>query len=265
MLRDPEKTKNEIIAWIQKYFEENGPSCTAVIGISGGKDSSVAAALCAQALGKDRVLGVLMPNGVQSDISDSRLLVESIGIPYVEMNIGEAYNAMEKMLSTNADLKKIAGTDEMAREAKINLAPRLRMSTLYAVGQMLPQGGRVVNTCNMSEDYVGYSTKYGDAAGDFSPLSGLMVHEVLQVGACLGLPEQLVQKTPSDGLSGLSDEDKLGFTYAELDHYILTGVCENEEHKKKIDRLHRLNMHKLRLLPRYEPAEDADRRDISKW
>ena len=122
-----------------------------------------------------------------------------------------------------------------------------------------------MNTCNMSEDYVGYSTKYGDAAGDFSPLSGLMVHEVLQVGACLGLPEQLVQKTPSDGLSGLSDEDKLGFTYAELDHYILTGVCENEEHKKKIDRLHRLNMHKLRLLPRYEPAEDADRRDISKW
>ena len=245
MLRDPEKTKNEIIAWIQKYFEENGPSCTAVIGISGGKDSSVAAALCAQALGKDRVLGVLMPNGVQSDISDSRLLVESIGIPYVEMNIGEAYNAMEKMLSTNAALKEITGTDEMAREAKINLAPRLRMSTLYAVGQMLPQGGRV--------------------AGDFSPLSGLMVHEVLQVGACLGLPEQLVQKTPSDGLSGLSDEDKLGFTYAELDHYILTGVCENEEHKKKIDRLHRLNMHKLRLLPRYEPAEDADRRDISKW
>ena len=160
MLRDPEKTKNEIIAWIQKYFEENGPSCTAVIGISGGKDSSVAAALCAQALGKDRVLGVLMPNGVQSDISDSRLLVESIGIPYVEMNIGEAYNAMEKMLSTNADLKEITGTDEMAREAKINLAPRLRMSTLYAVGQMLPQGGRVVNTCNMSEDYVGYSTKY---------------------------------------------------------------------------------------------------------
>ena len=255
MLKDPVKTKNEIVQWIRDYFEENGKGCKAVIGISGGKDSSVAAALCAQALGKDRVLGVLMPNGVQSDISDSRLLVESIGIPYVEMNIGEAYNAMEKMLSTNADLKEITGTDEMAREAKINLAPRLRMSTLYAVGQMLPQGGRVVNTCNMSEDYVGYSTKYGDAAGDFSPLSHLLVHEVRQVGDVLGLPEDLVHKTPSDGLSGQDDEQKLGFTYAMLDKYVLTGVCEDEAIRNKIDRLHRINLHKLRLMPAYEPAE----------
>jgi len=263
MLKNPEQTRDEIIAWIRKYFEENGPSCSAVIGISGGKDSSVAAALCAAALGKERVLGVLMPNGVQADISDSRMLVETIGIPYVEMNIEAGFKGMEQMLESNTDLQKITGTAQMAREAKINLAPRLRMSTLYAVAQMLPNGGRVVNTCNLSEDYVGYSTKYGDAAGDFSPISALMVHEVLQVGATLGLPEQLVKKTPSDGLSGMSDEDKLGFTYAELDHYILTGECENEEHKKRIDRLHALNLHKLRLMPRYMPEQDREKREFA--
>ncbi len=263
MLKNPRQTRDEIIAWIRKYFEENGPSCTAVIGISGGKDSSVAAALCAAALGKERVLGVLMPNGVQSDISDSKLLVESIGIPHVEMNIEAGFKGMEEMLQSNRDLQKITGTAEMAREARINLAPRLRMATLYAVGQMLPGGGRVVNTCNMSEDYVGYSTKYGDAAGDFSPLSALMVHEVLQVGETLGLPEKLVKKIPSDGLSGMSDEDKLGFTYAELDHYILTGECENKEHQKRIDRLHALNLHKLRLIPRYMPEEDREKREFA--
>ena len=263
MLRNPEQTKDEIIAWIRNYFAENGPSCAAVIGISGGKDSSVAAALCAAALGPDRVVGVLMPNGVQSDISDSRLLVETIGIPYVEMNIEAGFKGMEEMLQSNAALQKITGTSEMAREARINLAPRLRMATLYAVAQMLPCGGRVVNTCNLSEDYVGYSTKYGDAAGDFSPISALMVHEVLQVGDALGLPEQLVRKVPSDGLSGMSDEDKLGFTYAELDHYIMTGECENEEHRKRIDRLHRLNLHKLRLMPRYMPEEDREKREFA--
>lgn len=126
------------------------------------------------------------------------------------------------------------------------------MTTLYAVAQNLPNGGRVVNTCNASEDYVGYSTKYGDAAGDFSPLSELLVHEVLQVGDCLGLPEQLVRKTPSDGLSGMSDEDKLGFTYKMLDHYVLTGECDDPEKKARIDRLHMLNLHKLRLMPKFE-------------
>ena len=265
MLKKPEQTKNEIVAWIRAYFEENGPGCKAVIGISGGKDSSVAAALCAEALGKDRVVGVLMPNGVQADISDSRLLVESIGIPYMELNIGPAFEAMKEMLSSSPSMQALSGIEGITRDTGINLPPRLRMTTLYAVGQMLPGGARVVNTCNMSEDYVGYSTKYGDAAGDFSPLSGLMVHEVLQVGACLGLPESLVRKAPSDGLSGMTDEDKLGFTYAELDHYILTGECENEEHRKKIDRLHRINMHKLRPIPRYMPAEEADKRDIANW
>mgnify|MGYP000372482338 FL=1 len=134
---------------------------------------------------------------------------------------------------------------------------RIRMTTLYAVGQMLPQGGRVANTCNLSEDWVGYSTKYGDAAGDFSPLSHLLVHEVRQIGHALGLPGSLVDKTPSDGLSGSTDEERLGFTYAVLDRYVLTGECPDEAVRARIDRLHALNLHKLRLMPSFEPAEDA--------
>ena len=252
---DAKKVKDECVLWIRKFFEENGPGCNAVLGISGGKDSSVAAALCAEALGKDRVVGVLMPRGVQPDISDSQLLVDTLGIPYVEINIGAAADALEKTLEENAKLQQICGREEMAREAKINLPPRIRMATLYAVAQNLPNGGRVVNTCNASEDYVGYSTKYGDAAGDFSPMSELLVHEVLQIGDVLGLPEQLVRKTPSDGLSGMSDEDKLGFTYKMLDNYVLTGECEDEEIRKKIDRMHMLNLHKLQLMPSFALAE----------
>ena len=161
------------------------------------------------------------------------------------------------MLTSNKDLLALSGTDGITRDTEINLPPRLRMSTLYAVGQMLPGGARVVNTCNASEDYVGYSTKYGDAAGDFSPLSHLLVHEVRQVGDVLGLPADLVHKTPSDGLSGQDDEQKLGFTYAMLDKYVLTGECEDEAIKAKIDRLHRINLHKLQLMPAFEPAEET--------
>ncbi len=251
MLKNPEQTRDEIIAWIRKYFEENGPSCSAVIGISGGKDSSVAAALCAAALGKERVLGVLMPNGVQADISDSRMLVEAIGIPYVEMNIEAGFKGMEQMLESNTDLQKITGTAEMAREARINLAPRLRMSTLYAVSQSC--NGRVVNTCNLSEDWVGYSTRYGDAAGDFSPMSHLTVQEVKAVGRYLGLPEVLVEKVPIDGLCGKTDEDNLGFTYAVLDRYIRTGEIDDPSTKELIDRKHRNNLFKLQLMPSFDP------------
>ena len=262
MLKDPKKTMNEVIEWIREYFEYNGPTCTAVVGISGGKDSSVAAALCARALGPERVMGVLMPNDVQSDIEDAKLLVNTLGIPHVILNIGPGFRAMSEMIATNEELLRLTDQTGISKDASLNLAPRLRMATLYAVAQMQKNGGRVVNTCNLSEDYVGYSTKYGDAAGDFSPLSGLLVHEVIQIGELLGLPEQLVHKTPSDGLSGQTDEDKLGFTYAELDHYILTGECENPVSKQRIDRFHFMNLHKIRLIPKYVPEEDADRRDI---
>lgn len=252
MLKNPEQTKKEIILWIRNYFKENGPECTAVIGISGGKDSSVAAALMKEALGKERVLGVLMPNGIQKDIEDSRSLVRTLDIPYIECNINEAFLGMQHMLENNDKLKEITHLDTLSDDTRINLPPRLRMTTLYAVAQMLPHGGRIVNTCNRSEDYVGYSTKYGDAAGDFSPLSNLLVHEVLQLGEILRLPDYLVHKVPSDGLSNQSDEDKLGFTYQTLDHYILTGECEDEQTKKRIDHLHTINLHKLKLMPSFK-------------
>ena len=240
---DVKKVTEGVIEWIREWFEENGNGCNAVIGISGGKDSSVVAALCVEALGKDRVIGVLMPNGVQSDISDSEQLVAHLGIRNFTCNIKDATDGVIKSLND-------CGLP-LNEQARINLPPRIRMSTLYAVSQTL--GGRVANTCNLSEDYVGYSTRYGDSAGDFSPLGKLTVAEVVQIGRYLGLPENLVVKVPSDGLSGKSDEDKLGFTYAVLDKYIRTGVCEDEATKAHIDRLNVINAFKLKVIPSFEP------------
>lgn len=264
MLKDPVKTKNEIVQWIRDYFDENGPTCYAVLGISGGKDSTVAAALCVEALGKDRVLGVLMPNSVQHDIADSHRVVETLDVKSITVNIEDIYDEFDVSIeagiceafadAVNAGKGDVGDFfDSVAETAqmKINLAPRIRMTTLYAVSQMLPTGGRVCNTCNKSEDYVGYSTKYGDSAGDFAPLADLTVTEVLQIGDVLGLPHDLVHKTPSDGLCGKTDEDNLGFTYAVLDHYIETGECESEEIRRKIDNLHRRNLHKLRPIATY--------------
>lgn len=248
------KVTADVVAWIRDFFEENGKGCNAVLGISGGKDSSVAAALCAEALGKDRVIGVLMPNGEQSDIDMARLLVKHLGIRYVEVNIHDAYEGALKGMR-NA-VQGIGGVvTEPSNQTLINLAPRLRMATLYAVSQS--NNGRVVNTCNLSEDWVGYSTRYGDAAGDFSPMSHLTVDEVKQIGRYLQLPNVLVDKVPSDGLCGKTDEDNLGFTYAVLDRYIRTGVCEDPETKALIDRKHVANLFKLQLMPSfpYEPED----------
>lgn len=240
-----EKITKEAIAWIQNWFEENGKGCNAIVGISGGKDSGVVAALCVAALGKERVVGILMPNGTQSDIADSKQLVEYLQIKHYIVNIEESYKAVIASMAESGV--------EMSEQTKINLAPRLRMTTLYAFSQSM--NGRVANTCNLSEDWVGYSTRYGDAAGDFSPLSHLTVQEVIEVGRFLGLPENLIVKTPSDGLSGMSDEDKLGFTYAVLDKYIRTGICEDERTKARIDYLNKLNAFKLKPIPGYEPDE----------
>ncbi len=234
---------DNITAWIREWFDNNGPKASAVIGISGGKDSTIVAALLVRALGKERVVGVMMPNGEQKDISDSKKVVEYLGIQNYTVNIKEAFDGEMNAL-------RAAGV-EPGNDAIINTPPRLRMTTLYAIAQSLPNGGRVANTCNRSEDYVGYSTKYGDAAGDFSPCSDFLVNEMLRIGDALGLPSELIHKTPSDGLSGMSDEDKLGFTYDMLDKYVLTGVCEDEAIKEKIDRLHRLNLHKLQTIPMY--------------
>ena len=234
--------KKSLIQWIRDWFEQNGYGCNAVIGISGGKDSSVCAALCVQALGKDRVIGVLMPNGTQSDIADSHQLVEYLGIRSVTVNIAGAVDAIHTQL-------RAARIDATA-QTEINLPPRIRMSVLYAVSQSM--NGRVINTCNLSEDWVGYSTRYGDSAGDVSLLGKLTVQEVKALGREMGLPENLVEKTPSDGLCGSSDEQKLGFTYAVLDRYIREGICEDAAVRERIDHLHRANRFKLEMMPVFE-------------
>ncbi|MBQ9166218.1 MAG: NAD(+) synthase [Oscillospiraceae bacterium] len=241
---DVKKITAEVTQWIRDWFEENGKGCNAVIGISGGKDSSVVAALCVEALGKDRVIGVLMPDGEQSDIDCSHQLVEHLGIRHFVCNIHDATAGVLKSM-------KDCGL-EPNEQTIINLPPRIRMSTLYAVSQTL--NGRVANTCNLSEDWVGYSTRYGDSAGDFSPLANITVQEVKAIGRELGLPENLIEKTPSDGLSGKSDEDKLGFTYAALDAYIREGIEPDPATKARIDRLHVLNLFKLKVIPSYQPG-----------
>ena len=174
------------------------------------------------------------------------LLQKHLDIDYYICNIRDAYDSTVKSLNDSGI--------EISEQTKINLAPRLRMTTVYAFSQSL--NGRVANTCNLSEDWVGYSTRYGDAAGDFSPLAGLTVQEVKEIGKYLGLPIDLVDKTPSDGLCGSSDEDKLGFTYAVLDKYIRSGVCEDETTKQRIDYLNKLNAFKLKPIPGYFPKNE---------
>lgn len=235
-----EKVKNECVQWIRDFFEENGKGCNAVVGISGGKDSSIVAALCVEALGKDRVIGVLMPNGEQADIDMAKLLVDHLGIKHYIVNIKDAVDGIINAIPF-----------ELQTQSLTNLPPRIRMSTLYAVSQS--NNGRVANTCNLSEDWVGYSTRYGDSVGDFSPCSNLTVQEMKEIGRLTGLPDVLVDKVPIDGLCGKTDEDNLGFTYAELDRYIRTGEIEDQDKKARIDRMHRINLFKLKLMPAFDP------------
>lgn len=236
------EVKDKCVEWIRDFFDKNGKDCNAVVGISGGKDSSVVAALCVEALGKDRVIGVLMPNGGQGDIGDAVELINHLGIKSYTINIKGAVDKILRCMELN-------GID-ITEQTRINLPPRIRMSTLYAVSQS--NNGRVANTCNLSEDWVGYATRYGDAAGDFSPLSQLTVTEVKEIGRVLGLPTELVDKTPSDGLCGKTDEDNLGFTYEVLDRYIRTGEIDNEDIKNKIDAMHEKNLFKLQLMPSFK-------------
>ena len=221
---DAVKVKNDCVAWIRDWFEHNGPGCNAVIGISGGKDSSVVAALCVEALGKDRVFGVLMPNDYQADLADSYVLCEYLGIKYAVINIGSTVESLKSHIRNYV---------ELSDQTIINLPPRIRMATLYAISQSI--NGRVACTDNLSESYIGYSTRWGDSVGDFCPLANLTSGEVVAVGDACGLPYELTHKTPSDGLCGKTDEDNFGFTYADLNKYIKTGICEDEAVKVKID------------------------------
>lgn len=239
---DAKDTKNKLIAWIRNWFKENGRDCNAIIGISGGKDSSVCAALCVEALGKDRVVGVLMPNLKQDDIADSYQLVEHLGIKSFTIPISAAVADIHNQLEHEGI--------QVSVQATTNLPPRVRMSVLYAVSQSM--NGRVINTCNLSEDWVGYSTRYGDSVGDMSPLSKLTVQEVKAIGRELNLPTNLVDKTPADGLCQKSDEDNLGFTYEVLDKYIREGLCDDQDTKARIDYLHTKNKFKLESMPVFQ-------------
>lgn len=242
---DIEKIYNECAEWVEKWWEENGGQGPAVIGISGGKDSSVAAALLTRVLGKDHVFGVLMPNGTQKDINYAIDLVTYLDLAYAVVNINPATAVLNDIVTAH-------GRMEMTEQAYINLPARVRMTVLYGFSQNLD--GRVVNTCNYSEDYIGYSTKYGDAAGDFSPLGGLTVQEVKALGEFLGLPDVFIDKTPSDGLCGQTDEEKLGFTYKMLDAYIRDGVEPPEPIKNVIDSMHERNKFKLEPIATFKPT-----------
>lgn len=243
-----EKVKNDLVRWIRDWFEENGKDCKVVIGISGGKDSSVVTALCVEALGKDRVFGVMMPNGFQKDIRDSYDLVEFLDIKYITVDIGLA---IDSLMCNIIYPRSGKGVDIISDQTRFNLPPRIRMATLYAVSQSV--NGRVACTDNLSEAYIGYSTRWGDNVGDFCPLAHLTSDEVVAVGDALGLPYELTHKTPSDGLCGKTDEDNFGFTYEVLNKYILTGVCEDEAVKAKIDNLHNKNLFKRQPIPSFVP------------
>lgn len=244
------KVKDELVQWIRDWYAMNGPDCKAVIGISGGKDSTIVAALCCEALGADRVVGVLMPCGIQHDIDISRKVVKHLGIRSVEVDI---YYAVAAVISSVNGAAYNLGVN-ISEQTRTNLPPRIRMTTLYAISQSI--NGRVSNNCNLSEDWVGYSTRWGDSVGDFAPLANLTVTEVKQIGYELGLPKEFIEKVPSDGLCGKTDEDNLGFSYDTLDHYIRTGVCNDPVAKERIDRLHNKNLFKLQPIPTFYPDEE---------
>jgi NAD+ synthase len=235
-----EKICKDIINWIKDYFNAESGAKGAVIGISGGKDSSVTAKLLVEALGKERVFGVLMPNGEQKDIADSLRVVDILGISYKTVNIEKAYKGILDGI----------GEEALSIDAKINIPPRLRMTTLYAIGSTLHY--RVCGTGNKSEGFVGYTTKWGDNAFDFNPIGDMTTEEVVGIGDYLGLPYELTHKTPSDGLSGQSDEEKLGFTYKQLNDYIENGSSKDIEIDEKIRLKHEYNKHKGILPPKYE-------------
>ena len=239
------KESEKVIEWIKQYFKDNGKYCNAIIGISGGCDSSVTAALLVKALGKDRVIGVLMPNGNQYDIDCSYQLVKFLDIKYYVININKPYLELTNEIDTK--LKIDSKSYDIYRT---NTPSRLRMVTLYGISGLF--NGRVANTCNLSEDYVGYSTKFGDSAGDFSPISNFTKTEVRELGEELGLPKNLIYKVPEDGMSFKSDEEKLGFTYEVLDKYIRTGEIDDLKIKEKIDKMHLANLHKIQLMPSYK-------------
>lgn len=237
--------KDKMVAWVKNYFETTGAK-GAVVGVSGGKDSTVVSALLTEAIGKDRVFGVLMPNGKQADIEDSFTLVNHLGIPHTVVDIGTGYAPLLNEVARAMDKKR----EDLNAVCTINMAPRFRMTTLYAIAAELDY--RVAGTGNRSEAFVGYFTKWGDGAHDFNMLANLTTEEVVAVGHALGLPKSLVEKAPTDGLSGLTDEENLGVSYFEINRYIENGTCGNVEKDQIIANKHAFSAHKREGIPKFE-------------
>lgn len=230
---------SKCIQWIKDYAKESGMK-RVVIGMSGGKDSYVAAALCCNAIGRNNVIGVIIPNGHQSDIADAVEACNNLGIRYITINIYDAYTGL-------LDSMYRAGID-ITPESKINIPPRLRMTALYAIAQS--EHARVCGTGNQSERLVGYCTKYGDMGCDFNPLANFTSIEVVEIGDALKLIHKLVHKTPADGLSGKSDEEALGITYMDIHNYLRNGdvyPCV----ATKIEERAKYSKHKTSEIPTY--------------
>lgn len=237
-MKDIAKLTENCIQWIKDWFEENGPTCNAIIGISGGKDSTVVAKLCVEALGADRVIGVAMPDEGQS-LNDADKICEYLGIKFIVAPINGITSAVTQY-------------SKHTTQAFQNVPPRARMIMLYAISQT--NNGRVIGTTNLSEFYVGYFTRYGDGGTDVEPIGNLTVTEVLEIGDYLGLPYEWVHKTPDDGLPHSSpDEEKLGFTYKELDEYIRNGVEPEKIKLYKIIQMHKKNLFKETIPLRFNP------------
>ena len=239
---DAKQTAEKLVKWLKDYFDNNGQPINAVVGCSGGNDSTVVLAALTKAIGPDRIYAILMPNGEQADIDDSYKICEYLGLKPHVCNIQDAYNGV---------VGSVSGEFEPTGQMKINLAPVLRMTTLKAISQCV--NGRFTCNGNASEAYIGWFTIDGDDRGSVKPLINMTVTEVIQVGEALGLPDWMIHKTPTDGLCGQTDEDKFGFTYEVLDKYIRTGEIDDLEIKAKIDDMHKKNAFKLKPMPSFEP------------
>ena len=226
------------VAFIREQID--GPGLGgAVVGISGGIDSAVTAALCVRALGRDRVIGVWLPAySLDVHAEDSQKLAEAIDLNLVTIDVGPAYDALVPV---------IEGVLPLDDKTKGNTKARLRMTTLYAIANQ--KGYLVADTCNLSEVHVGYMTKGGDGLADFNPVASLTKHEMRIMAAELGVPDSIITKPPSADLwEGQTDEQEMGFTYEDLDRYLITGETRPEA-KERIDYLHRISEHKRNLMP----------------
>lgn len=251
---DAETVRDRLVELIRETAATQGFS-RVVVGVSGGKDSTVTAALCARALGKGNVYGVMLPDGEQKDISDSRAVCEALGIRQRTVNIDAIHQALKAVTDQNGNTE---GDGEfsvpVSRASDINVGPRLRMTVLRYIAQALD--ARLAGTGNLSEVTTGYCTKDGDTSCDFAVLGKLTSVEVVQVGLTMPeLPGELVQKTPSDGLSGKSDEENMGLKYADIHRYLREGSCGDPQTDEKIRKREAANMHKRRMPLTLNPFE----------